>query len=311
MNRFISAFLFASSLFLFQGCSLLTKTVDAADKEQQPMEHHDLKNMGQGSSSEDMGNMNMEDEAVKTETEAKLTVPDAIAPNQSIPLAINIQDSAGKPVSEFDAFQEKLMHLIVVSDDLEFFSHIHPQYKDRGQFDVEATLSKPGNYTLFSDYKPAGDTERVSLMQLSVAGTPGTPTKIDESLTKSEEAPSFYGGVSLTKSFGKTKVSFSTDKEQIKANEPVNLKFDLQDIASNAPITDLQPYLGKTGHLVIIKQSATLTKDDYIHAHASESTALGKVDFETQFPAPGKYKLWGQFNRNGKIVIADFWVDVM
>jgi hypothetical protein len=65
--------------------------------------------------------------------------------------------------------------------------------------------------------------ERVSLMQLSVAGTPGTPTKIDESLTKSEEAPSFYGGVSLTKSFGKTKVSFSTDKEQIKANEPVNL----------------------------------------------------------------------------------------
>ncbi|BCL38001.1 hypothetical protein [Nostoc sp. MS1] len=30
----------------------------------------------------------------------------------------------------------------------------------------------------------------------------------------------------------------------------------------------------------------------------------------TKFPKPGKYKLWGQFNRNGKIVTADFWVNV-
>ena len=312
MNRFIPTFLFASSLFLFQGCSLLSKTADASDKKQQSMEHHDMSNMDEDSSHHDMNNMNMDgestpgnshhdmsnmqEETVKTETEAKLTVPDAIAPNQSFPLAINIQDSAGNPVSNFDISLEKRMHLIVVSDDLEFFAHIHPKYTDQGQFDIEPSLPKAGNYTLFSDYKPAGDAERVSLMHLSVAGTKEASAKIDKSSTKS---------------FGKTKVSFSTDKEQIKANEPLTLKFDIQDTATNTPVKDLQPYLGKTGHLIIVKQSNTLTSEDYIHAHATEGTALGKVDFETQFPEPGKYKLWGQFNRNGKIITADFWVNVL
>jgi hypothetical protein len=297
MNRLISTCLFTSSLFLFQGCSLLSKNVEASDQEQQTMEHHDMDNMdAESGSHHDMDNMDMGEETVKTQTEAKLTVPDAIAPNQSVPLAINIQDSAGKPVGNFDIFQEKLMHLIVVSDDLEFFSHIHPKYNDQAQFDLETSLPKPGKYTLFSDYKPTGDAERVSLMQLSVTGNQATPAKIDESLTKS---------------FGKTKVNFSTDQEQIKANEPVTLKFDLKDTASNALIKDLQPYLGKTGHLVIVKQSNPLTSENYIHAHASEGTSLGKVDFQTQFPEPGKYKLWGQFNRNGEIVTADFWVDVI
>ncbi len=283
MNRLIPTLLFASNLLLFQGCSLPSKTDRHMSNMDESSSHHDI-------------NMNMKEETVQTETKAKLTLPDAIAPNQSIPLAINIQDSAGQPVSRFDLFQEKLMHLIVVSDDLQFFSHIHPQYKDRGQFDIQASLSKPGNYTLFSDYKPAGDDERVSLMQLSVEGTQKIPAKIDKSTTK-------Y--------FGKTKVIFSTDQKQIKANKLVDLEFDLKDTSSNVPITDLQPYLGKSGHLVIIKQSTTLTKDDYIHAHASEGKVLNRVDFETEFPEPGKYKLWGQFNRNGEIVTADFWVDVL
>ena len=302
MNRFISTFLFASSLFLFQGCSLLSKTVDASDKEQQSMEHHDLNNMNMdgestpGSSHHDMNNMDRSEEAVKTETEGKLTVPDAIAPNQPVPLVINIQDSTGKPISDFELFQEKLMHLIVVSDDLEFFSHIHPEYKNQGEFDIETSFSKPGNYTLFSDYKPTGDTERVSLMQLAVAGTKATPVSIDENLTKS---------------FGTTKVSLSMDKEQLKANESVTLMFDLKDTSDNSSIKDLQPYLGRTGHLVIVKQSDLLTEADYIHAHATEGTPVGQVYFMTQFPQPGKYKLWGQFNRNGEIVTAEFWVNVI
>ena len=309
MNRFISTFLFASGLFLFQGCSLLSKNVEASDREQQTMEHHDMSNMDEGSSHHDMKNMDAESgshhdmdnmdmgkKTVQTQTEAKLTVPNAIAPNQSVPLAINIQDSAGKPVSNFDIFQEKRMHLIVVSDDLEFFSHIHPKYNGKGKFDIETSFPQSGNYTLFSDYEPAKDADRVSLMQLSVTGIKATSAKIDKSATKS---------------FGKTKVNFSTDKEQIKANEPVTLQFDLKDIASNTPVTNLQPYLGKTGHLVIIKQSNPLTSEDYIHAHASEGTSLGKVDFHTQFPEPGKYKLWGQFNRNGEIITADFWVNVI
>jgi hypothetical protein len=41
-----------------------------------------------------------------------------------------------------------------------------------------------------------------------------------------------------------------------------------------------------------------------------KDSADGKVEFHTQFPKPGTYKMWMQFNRNGQIKIADFWVNV-
>jgi hypothetical protein len=37
----------------------------------------------------------------------------------------------------------------------------------------------------------------------------------------------------------------------------------------------------------------------------------GQVSFVTKFPQPGKHKLWGPLNWNGKIVVADFWVNAL
>ncbi|GJD20009.1 hypothetical protein RIVM261_049650 [Rivularia sp. IAM M-261] len=62
------------------------------------------------------------------------------------------------------------------------------------------------------------------------------------------------------------------------------------------------------GHLVIVRQETSLTSADYIHAHAVKNQTPGQVKFMTSFPEPGLYKLWGQFNRNGEIITADFWV---
>jgi hypothetical protein len=42
-----------------------------------------------------------------------------------------------------------------------------------------------------------------------------------------------------------------------------------------------------------------------------KGTDTGEVVFMTKFPQPGKYKIWGQFNRDGKILVADFWMDVL
>jgi len=53
-----------------------------------------------------------------------------------------------------------------------------------------------------------------------------------------------------------------------------------------------------------------LTEADYIHAHAIKDTLAGQVHFMTIFPQPGKYKVCGQFNRQGKILTADLWVNV-
>jgi hypothetical protein len=327
MNRFVTAFAIASTLFLAQSCASPTKSGNSANEHK----GHDMGQMASGNSApaktekastqtkqmddhrnHGTGHMSSEDSAsgghgnhsshgteASETTQAKLTAPSKITPNQPVPLAINIQGSSGKAVPQFDMFQEKLMHLIVVSDDLQFFDHIHPEYKQNGRFEVQAKFPKSGSYTLFSDYKPAAQSEQVSVLKTEVPGA------------KLAAAPAV--DMNRTKTFGKTKVNLTIDKPTLKAGEEQMVMFDLTDAASNKPITDLQPYLGETGHLVIVKQSSPLTRADYIHAHAHsmKGTPAGQVHFMTQFPKPGKYKLWGQFNRNGEIVTADFWVNVL
>ncbi len=227
---------------------------------------------------------------------AKLTAPPSITPNTPVPLVIEIKDQSGKAFANFDTFQTKLMHLIVVSDNLQFFSHIHPEYKTNGRFEVEYNFPLVGKYTLFSDYKPSGQKEQVSVLKTQVSGNSLITPKID---------------LNLTKTFADTKVNLTFSEPTIRAGKEVTLIFNLQQTSNNQPITDLQPYLGEQGHLVILKQSSSLTRADYIHAHAMKDTPAGKVQFMTTFPQPGKYKLWGQFNRHGKIVTADFWVNVI
>ncbi|HEY9852020.1 MAG TPA: hypothetical protein V6D28_21275 [Leptolyngbyaceae cyanobacterium] len=225
---------------------------------------------------------------------AKLSVTSKIEPNQPVKFVIDIKDTNGKAIAKFDRFQESLMHLIIVSDDLRFFTHLHPTYQQNGRFEVTAKLPQTGGYTIFSDYKPSGQTEQVSVLKTQIPGhNPPTPT-ID---------------VNTAKTFGDTKINLTFSEPNLKAGKPVSLTFNLQD-SKNRSITDLKPYLGERGHLVIIKQSSPLTKADYIHAHAGKNSPTGQVKFMTNFPRSGKYKLWGQFNRNGKIVTADFWVNV-
>lgn len=236
-------------------------------------------------------------ENTKITTQAKLTAGKNIAPNQPVPLVIDIQDGSGKAINKFDTFQEKLMHLIVVREDLQSFAHLHPNYKGNGRFDVSASFPSPGSYTLISDYKPSGQKETVSLLNLTIPGSVPLP----KSLEKYEK----------TKVLSSTKVNLNFSQETIKAGQEVTLKFDLKDASNNQPIKDLQPYLGEKGHLVVIKSSSPLATSDYVHAHALKDTPDGQVHFITSFPQPGTYKLWVQFNRNGKINTADFWVNVV
>lgn len=228
--------------------------------------------------------------------QAKLTTSSIPTQNKSTLLAINVQDSEGKAITQFDTFQEKLMHLIVVSDDLQIFQHLHPNYKGNGRFEITTTLPQAGNYTLVSDFKPTGQQEEVAILKTRVPGTVPTASGVNSTKTKTIDT---------------TNVILNLPEPTIKANQEVTLTFDLKDTIGGQSVSDLQPYLGEEGHLVILKQSTPLTRADYVHAHAMKGAADGKVEFMTAFPQPGNYKLWGQFNRNGKIIIADFWVKVL
>ncbi|KHG38984.1 MULTISPECIES: hypothetical protein [Aphanizomenon] len=284
MKRLFLGIFVVTALLLTPGCSSNTKSTETQVSPSMMINH-------EGHS---MGNMNHGDNSQIT-TKVKLTAPKSLSPNQPINLVIDIQDVSGKPVNKFDIFQEKIMHLIVVSDDLRSFAHIHPEYKENGRFEVTANFPESGNYTLFSDYKPAGNKENVSLMNITIPGTVPLPKNLEK--------------FSKTKTISDTQVNLNISEKNIQAGQEVTLSFDLKD-NKNQLIQDLQPYLGEKGHLVIIKSSSPLTASDYIHAHAMKDSADGKVEFHTKFPKPGTYKMWMQFNRNGQIKTADFWVNV-
>ncbi len=292
MKKIFSSIFVVTTLLLAPGCSSTTISPKTQVSPSMTMNHDgDSMSGHDGHSMEEMNHGNNSE----ITTKVKLTAPQSLAPNQPINLVIDIHDSTGKPVHKFDIFQEKLMHLIVVSDDLRSFAHIHPEYKENGRFEVAANFPESGNYTLFSDYKPAGQKEIVSLMNITIPGAVPLPKNLEK--------------FTNTKTLSDTKVNLNISEKNIKAGQDVTLTFDLKD-NKNQPIKDLQPYLGEKGHLVIIKSSSPLTKSDYIHAHALKDTPDGKIEFHTKFPKSGTYKMWMQFNRNGNIKIADFWVNV-
>ena len=323
MKPFLTAIAITSTLILAQGCfspsgtksgetstSSASQVANTSSHEGHVMDNVQTsganKNLHEGHNMEDSkthdageqhhhGGYSGHSDAEPANAIAKLTVPSNIAPKTPVPLVIEVQNKEGKSIADFDKFQEQLMHLIVVSDNLQYFNHIHPTYKGNGRFEVQTDFPDSGGYTLFSDYKPAKNAEQVSVLKMQVPGQALARSKVD---------------MATTKTLGNTKANLAFSQPQIKAGQGVNLIFNLQDASSNQPLKDLQPYLGERGHLVILKQSSPLTKADYNHAHALKDTPAGEVHFMTSFPQPGKYKLWGQFNRNGQIVTADFWVNV-
>ena len=299
MNRLMTAIAIAMTASIIQSCTQLTQikkeptmTTTHAD-----VTHVEEKNHRQAPTHPASHSNHDDDHAHSSpSTQAILTTARAIAPNTPTTLHIDVQDQHGTAIAQFDQFQEQIMHLIAVSDDLQVFQHLHPTHKGNGRFEVKTQFPQAGNYTLFSDYQPTGQSEQVSVLKTQVTGEKPIETDVNWSRTKT---------------FNQTIVGFAPAQTTIRVGQDVILRFNLQDVASYQPINDLQPYLGEKGHLVIVRQSPELTRDNYIHAHAVPNTPASQVHFATRFPQPGRYKLWGQFNRNGEIITADFWVNVV
>ena len=221
--KFFVTKLLLSTLLLVQCCKSSVESKEAQTTTS-PHHNHSMASM------EHSGHSEMETSGMVENIQAKLTLANTISSKNSVPLAIDIQDKNGKAIASFHRYQEKLMHLIVVSDNLQYFNHIHPNYKGNGRFEVAANFPHPGSYTLFSDYKPAGQKEQVSVLKTQAPGKSSTPIKID---------------LNRNKTFADTKVNFSTSQTTIKADEEVHLIFKLKNPASDQPIADLQPYLGE------------------------------------------------------------------
>lgn len=208
-------------------------------------------------------------------------------------LRFSIRDSAGRKVTAFTREHDKELHLILASRDLGTFRHLHPTRSPDGTWSTKADLPAAGTYRLFTDFTPAAK------------GAEGLTLGTDLAVSGSFSPAPLPAPAKVAKVDGYT-VSLDGRLRPGAASE-LKLK-----VAKNGrPVTDLDPYLGAYGHLVALR-SGDLA---YLHVHPNGSPGDGKtkpgptISFTATAPSAGTYRLFLDFQHQGKVRTASFTVD--
>jgi hypothetical protein len=227
-------------------------------------------------------------------------------------LRLVLRDPAnGAPVSDLLTVHEKPLHLFIVSRDLEYFAHVHPEPSGDGGFVLKHD-APPGEYMIIADFLPRSGTSQMVHRAIVAPGLnrPAAPTAISPPRPDIPDAAASGSGNPTWGSAEKIVdgVRIRLDAADIIAGQIGLLRFHLFNAADGTPIADLEPFLGAAGHMLMT--NSTLT--DAVHGHPEETgTHTSFITFKPVMPPPGVAKLWIQFQRNGKVTTASFVIDVV
>jgi hypothetical protein len=199
------------------------------------------------------------------------------------PVAFRILGPDGAALREYDVDHEVDLHLIAVRRDLTGFQHVHPELGADGVWRVPLSLG-PGTWRLFADFVPTALGEKVTLgADLAVAG---------------EYAPAPLAAEIRTAEADGYDVELTGDLEPGRESE-----LTLSVSRDGEPVTDLQPYLGADGHLVVLRDGDLA----YLHAHPAEDATSGPdIRFATTAPSAGTYGLFLDFKHGSVVRTAAF-----
>jgi hypothetical protein len=83
------------------------------------------------------------------------------------------EQRSGDPIKEYELIHDKLIHLIIVGEDLSYFAHIHPALESNGNtFTIFHTFAEAGRYKLWIDFKPKGGSQTLIAFMMNVVGNP-------------------------------------------------------------------------------------------------------------------------------------------
>jgi hypothetical protein len=236
---------------------------------------------------------------------------DPVTPQAGKPTNLSLavtEQKVGEPIKQFDIIHDKLMHLIIVnSEDLSHFAHIHPKLNNETDiFHITHTFSKAGKYKMWIDVKPKGGIQVLTAFAFNVEGQPvHTPTTIVPDMTSMKDVVIADG-----QSY---QVTLDFQPKPLIARSSVKMTFEIKD-ANNKPISNLEPLMAARGHCVIIAADG----HEFLHVHPAEEVGddvaswrgRPSVSFLANFPKPGLYRAWGQFQHEGRLLTADFTFEV-
>lgn len=224
---------------------------------------------------------------------AKLSFTPSIKGNESEMVPLDIQ-------------HDKKLHLIVVSKDLSYFDHIHPEFQANGSYDInvlpkgtnytngrfhnETKFEQGGDYVLFADYVPSGANHQLERIELNVSGTPYKAQKYTASKT-----------VSMTDGY---EVSLEPEGGKFFSEGTSHISGIIKKDGKEVSADSFENYLAAKAHVVVISEDT----QNYLHVHPE--VVNGRLDLHTTFGKPGTYRGWLQFQTNGQVHTADFVIKV-
>jgi hypothetical protein len=197
-------------------------------------------------------------------------------------LRFRIVDDRGDTVRDFDVEHDKRMHLILARRDLTGFQHLHPEQAADGTWSTGVRIDAAGSYRLFADFSH-GDEPATLAADLRVDGNADlVPLPAPRATAVSD------GGYDVR-----------LDARDAHPGEEAELRFTIEK--DGKPV-DTDPYLGAGGHLVALREGDMA----FLHVHP---TGDG-TDFAATFPTAGRYRLFLQFEHEGRVHTAAFSQEV-
>jgi hypothetical protein len=198
-----------------------------------------------------------------------------------------------KPVRDFEIVHEKLYHLFVVSQDLTFFLHSHPERQPNEDFHIDVRFPKPGMYRVLSDFYPSGGTPQLITNTVMIGGD-GFSLQ-----------PAHISADTSPRQTENSRVELQAIPQRVAARQKASLFFRI------TPDQEIEPYLGAMAHML----AASSDLIDMMHNHPFQSAdgkanAYKELEFNMIFPRAGVYRVWIQFQRQGVVNTAAFDVPV-
>lgn len=231
--------------------------------------------------------------AVSDENSAKVEVtlttePQSIEAGTPAQLAFAFKENGS--TIPLDISHEMKVHLMAVDENLSWFHHIHPKEQADGSYIVSETFPAGGKYFLFTDFKPQGATQVVDKKEMIVKGSPG-----NHNANFSTKFISAVDGYTVTLENG----------NDLKTNRTQSLEISVVKDGKKLAESDIEQYLGATAHIAMISKE----DKDFLHIHPVSGKRF-LIYAETHIKKAGIYRIWVEFQTNGKVHTADFTVNV-
>ena len=219
-----------------------------------------------------------------------------------------------------------LMHLFLIGlPNLDHFYHLHPERAASDTFSERLPAVAAGNYVVFADIVRESGFPDTMTTRLSLPDVPGNPPSGDDSEATVAYVSDAKGPATVLTFPDHSRWEWVLEGPAIHARESMLLRFRVFD-KDGEPASDLEPYMGIAGHLVIVKRDLTV----FAHVHPAGSMPMAalmllqkkpsgagtemaampgmheaalpaEVTFPYGFPDAGDYRLFVQIKRNGQV----------